>query len=294
MSRFINRFCWFSAVLATVFGASDALAAQAPNPRAAINSPVAVQRNDGRTVHRTGQNVVSGRGVARSAVSERSVRSARVVTPSRTATSNARSATSVARAAVNSARSASVVPSGLVRAAANARATAVFNDISKIGGGYAACREAYATCMDQFCANANDTYRRCYCSEKFTEFRDTELALDQAKTLLMQFEDNNLNAVDKTAAEVDAMYSATVGEAAIKKDTSAAQSVLNEIGDLLTGKKKASSANSTTSLGIMSLDFSSDIGDVWGGGGTSIFDSGTGVDLTSLEGQDLYNASNKQ
>ena len=50
--------------------------------------------------------------------------------------------------------------------------------------------------------------------------------------LLAQFEDNNLNAVDKTAAEVDAMYSATIGEAAIKNDTSAAQSVLNEIGDL--------------------------------------------------------------
>ena len=128
--------------------------------------------------------------------------------------------------------------SGVARAATLARATAVFNDISKIGGGYGACRDSYATCMDQFCANANDTYRRCFCSARFTEFRDTEYALDEARQLLQQFEDNSLNAIDKTAAEVNAMYSATVGEAAIKKDTSLAQKTLNEIGDLLSGKKK--------------------------------------------------------
>ncbi|MBE6458070.1 MAG: hypothetical protein E7011_04685 [Alphaproteobacteria bacterium] len=304
----------FSAVFATVFGVSAASGVQAPNPRSSIIAN-ATQRSDGRTISRgngdSGQVVnVSARSAIRRAAPVNVARSAAISQTERNvARQNSHSVGRVesARAtAINSARSAigintprstaNVSNSGLARAATSARATAVFNDISKIGGGYATCREAYATCMDQFCANANDTYRRCYCSDRFLDFRDTEYALDEAKTLLMQFEDNNLNAVDKTAAEVNAMYSATVGEAAIKKDTSAAQSILNEIGDLLAGKKKATTtSNPYNSVGVLSLDFSADIGDIWGDAtSSSIFDTSTGVDLTSLEGQALYQAVNKQ
>jgi len=205
--------------------------------------------------------------------------------------------TGIARSATNSARSATKTSS--VSRAGHARATAVFNDISKIGGGYAQCREAYATCMDQFCANANDTYRRCFCSQKYTEFRETEAALDEAKNLLMRFEDNNLNAVDKTAAEVNAMYTATVGEAAIKNDTSGAAEILNEIGDLLSGKKKAG-ADTTKSAGLnptglMDIDVFGDIDDIWGEGGSSIFSSSSSTtDLSALEGQALYNKAHQQ
>ena len=152
--------------------------------------------------------------------------------------------------------------------------------------------------MDQFCAKANETYRRCFCSGRFTAFRDTEEALDQAKVLLQQFEDNNLNAVDKTAAEVNAMYSATVGEAAIKTDTSGAAALLAEIGDLISGKKKADDgkSSSSSSLGLLELDFSSDIGDVWGGSSSasSIFGGGGGVDFATLEGEELFNQVHKQ
>ncbi len=295
MKRSFVDFVRISAVLATVFGVSVADAQQTPNPRSATNANVAPQRAGGVAVVRGGgDNAQTVLNSARSALRKNA--------SARSGASNARSAT-VARSGVTpvrsgatNARSATNIVSGMARAATTARATAVFSDISKIGGGYATCRDAYATCMDQFCANANDTYRRCYCSAKFTEFRDTEAALDEAKTLLMRFEDNNLNAVDKTASEVNAMYTATVGEAAIKNDTSGAQNILNEIGDLLSGKKKASSGNNaTTSLGVMSLDFSSSVDDIWGdSGGGSIFDTNTGVDLTSLEGQDLFNASNKQ
>lgn len=208
-------------------------------------------------------------------------------------TANHSPLTSTARSASNL----SVVGGAIARSAAG-RATAVFTDISKIGGGYATCREAYATCMDQFCANANDTYRRCFCSAKYTEFRDTEAALDEAINLLNQFESNNLNAVDKTAEEVSAMYSATEGELAIKSDTSAAASMLAEIGDLLSGNKKASSTSSTNnsgSLGVLDFDFSSDLEDIWSSSGSSIFDtSSNGVDLASLEGQELYNQAQKQ
>ena len=311
LKRSFIDFVRFSALLTAMFGVSPVGAAQVPNPRSVAPVNVASQRVGGSAVPRgdreNNQTVVnSARSSVRSARTQtadargttvaRSATNARSATAARTATTNSARGATIARSAMNNSRGANVSSSGLARAASRARATAVFTDISKIGGGYATCRDAYATCMDQFCANANDTYRRCYCSERFTEYRDTELALDEAKTLLMQFEDNNLNAIDKTVSEVDAMYSATIGEAAIKKDTSGAQQTLDAIGDLLSGKRKSSTgSNASTSLGIMSLDFSTGVDDIWGGGvSSSIFDANTGVDLTSLEGKALFDASNKQ
>ena len=236
-----NSFFKISALLVMfcVAGVADAAAPQ--NSRAAVNSNVAPARASGHHVTRGASstdkdNVVVSRA-AMSRPSTTAARSGAIINSARVA---ARSAVSTGARGQNTvsvargARSAAMVPArnatntnrSNVSRAAMSRATAVFDDVSKIGGGYAQCREAYATCMDQFCAKANDTYRRCFCSARFTEFRDIEDALDQARILLQQFEDNNLNAVDKTAAEVDAMYSATVGEAAIKNDTSGAAKLL--------------------------------------------------------------------
>ncbi len=300
-------------------------AAQAPNPRG-TSTTVSSSRGDGREVRHVsagstaGTNTVSGGVASRSATRRPATtvsRAASVISMPASGTVSARSAatprnasavktTSASHSIVGRAASNSVVRAAQTKSAARsattsnvsragtARATAVFDDISKIGGGYSACREAYATCMDQFCAKANDTYRRCYCSAKYEEFRDTENALDQAKTLLLQFEDNNLNAVDKTAAEVNAMYSATIGEQAIKNDTSAAAATLSEIGDLLSGKKKATTSSPSTSLGILSLDFTDDVDDIWSGGGSSIFDTSSGQDLSQLEGQKLFNSADTQ
>lgn len=302
-------------------------AAQAPNPRSAVSTTVAPARADGNVVRRgdaTTANssvVQSSRSavrrpsatVARSAAgtvvnsnanigARGSARSAVVQSVSRPETSTARAASSnvvrsgVSHSAASTARSAANVSRAAQSRAGVARATAVFTDISKIGGGYATCRDAYATCMDQFCANANDTYRRCFCSARFTEFRETEAALDQSKSMLQQFNDNNLAAVTMTAAEVNAMYTATAGEQAIKNDVSGAATMLAEIGDLLSGKKKATPAtnSSTTSLGIMDFDFSSDIDDIWGENSNSIFSSNNNVDMSALEGQELFNTANKQ
>ena len=181
---------------------------------------------------------------------------------------------------------------GMARSA-TARATAVFTDVTKIGSGYAACRESYATCMDQVCANANDEYRRCFCSDRFTKFRSIEESLDQAMILLQKFQDNNLNVVDKTEDEVKAMYSPTVGELAIKRDTSAASKALDEISNLLSGKSSKSAYSGTSnSLGILDLNFSTDLDDVWSTSIDSIFSSGT--DMSSLEGTALFNAAQKQ
>ena len=175
-----------------------------------------------------------------------------------------------------------------------ARATAVFNDVSKIGGGFASCRDAYATCMDQFCANANDTYRRCYCSDKFTRYRETSENLDTALGMLADFQNKNLDAVDKTAAEVTAMYMASEGEKAIKKDTSASQKLLNNISNILSGKSTVKTNTNLNSLGV--LDFSNfefDEGDIWGES-SSIFGGDSASNIADLEGKALYNKVNKQ
>jgi hypothetical protein len=202
-----------------------------------------------------------------------------------------------------SASKASVVRSGTkqkigganVSRAGSARATAVFNDITKIGGGYTNCRDAYATCMDQLCANANDTYRRCFCSDRFTEFRDTSDNLDEALRMLAEFQDNNLNAVDKTAAEVNAMYTATAGEKAIKTDVSASQQLLNSIGDVLSGKKSAAKQQkTTTSLGVLDFSgFSSGNDDIFGSS-SSLFGGDSYTDVSTLEGKELYDNAMKQ
>ena len=302
------NFVGLSLLLAVVTGGGDALAKQAPNPRSATvanvtsgrSDQMVVKRGDGKhsavvsgmpgvatqrsasVVSRSGG--VSGKSVARSAVTARHAGGAIM-----------RSATDAVRVGGVSSRNDNSA-AGMARAGARARATAVYTDVSKIGGGYGQCRDAYATCMDQFCANANDTYRRCFCSSRFIDFRDSEQAMDEAKLLLQRFEDTSLNAVDKTAAEVNAMYSATVGEAAIKSDTSAAQNILNEIGDLLSGKKKQQTTQTTVSVSLdsLSFDFSEDMDDVWGGGGSSFFGASSAPNLAELEGQDLFNEANKQ
>lgn len=319
MKGLFKYFGKVSAILTMCVGVGNLYAAQAPNPRGASHSDVRSDvrsgvRGDGgsgNVVSRGATNrsvVSSGRGTsARTAVAPARATTARTATntkvvaiPKRTNATNVRSAVpaTAARSAVAGAKTGrnsgniKITKAGLGRAA---RATAVFSDISKIGGGYGQCRDSYATCMDQFCANANDTYRRCFCSGRFTEFRDTELALDEAKVLLQKFEDNNLNAVDKTAAEVNAMYTATIGEAAIKNDVSGAQSILNEIGDLLSGKKKAGQQQESQTMDLGSLDFTVNIDDIWGSS-NSMFDSGgrSGPNMSELEGKSLYNEASKQ
>ena len=296
-------FSWFVAVLAMIC-ADVVYAAMAPNPRAS-DSDSAPRQTAGDVQSRRATNSPTRiRAIGPTRVAPNGGRVATTIVAVRDNSTNARAAstrTAVAKRARNAtgatnARAGKNTVSGLsgVARSATARATAVFTDVSKISGGYAACRESYATCMDQMCANANDTYRRCFCSDRFTTFREIENSLDQAMIMLQDFQDNNLNAVDKTAAEVEAMYSATVGELAIKRDTSAAAKALDAINDLLSGKSSSSSySGSSNSLGILNLDFSTDLDDIWSSDVSSIFSS-SGTDMSTLEGTALFNAAQKQ
>ena len=297
------------------------LGAQQPNPRGVVGATGEGRSADSESdasVRRSATSVI-----ARSMAQDRTqtqAQSQAVVTarPATVRGAMARSARPVvnagndgrgaAKAPVARSGAKSKVVNANVSRAGVARATAVFNDVSKIGGGYSSCRDAYSTCMDQICASANDTYRRCFCSNRYTGFRDTSEKLDEALKLLAQFQNNNLDAVNKTAEEVNAMYTATEGEAAIKRDTSASQKLLNNISDILAGKKtsyvnKGISGSTSTSLGVLNISgFSTTADNAFGG--SSLFNSDTldfGVfgqssytDISTLEGVDLYNAAMKQ
>lgn len=276
--------------------------AQSPNPRG-TNS----------TKNFRNQEIESNAGLRRSAttvitktVSARN-HSGHTVVTARPGGTSSNIKTRSTRPVVNSNKSRSATGPSMVRSGVNvkktpanvsragkSRATAVFNDVTKIGGGYSDCRDSYATCMDQMCANANDTYRRCFCSDRFTTFRETADKLDAALGLLAEFQDNNLNAVDKTAAEVNAMYTATAGEAAIKKDTSASQKLLDSIGDVLSGKSTAKTPKQNlTSLGVLDLSGFGTSDDIFGGG-SSLFGGSSSTNLAELEGKALYDAAAKQ
>ena len=302
MAGLIQKVLRFSMIAiaapAVVFGA------QQPNPRnnASVSrtatrsqetvSNAAIRRSAASVVARSVANnsrknrtVVTARsGVSRAA----SVRSARPVT---TGVNVSRSATksSLARSGAKQ-----KISSANLSRAGKTRATAVFNDISKIGGGYSDCRDSYATCMDQFCANANETYRRCFCSDRFTTFRDTSDKLDVALQMLADFQNNNLNAVDKSAAEVNAMYTATAGEEAIKRDTSASQKLLDSLTDVLSGKSSTPTKQGADSLGLLDITgFGGIDDDIFGGGSSSLF-GGSSVDMSTLEGKALYDSASKQ
>lgn len=304
MAGFIKNILKISVIAAVV--PVLAFAAQQQNPRGGSTSRSAVRNVESdvnASIRRSATSVIARTTAANS-------RKNRTVVTARPGSARIATVRSVRPVVNNKNVSRTATKAGLVRSgtkpmiksganlsrAGTARATAVFNDVTKIGGGYSNCRDAYATCMDQFCANANETYRRCFCSDRFTDFRETADKLDTALKLLADFQDNNLNAVDKTAAEVNAMYTATAGEAAIKRDTSASQKLLDSIGDVLSGKSTTTtSKQNKLSLGVLDFSgFSSNNDDIWGGGSSSIFGGNDATNMAELEGKALYDSASKQ
>lgn len=156
---------------------------------------------------------------------------------------------------------------------------------SNLGTGYTSCRDAYFTCMDQFCGTMDDTYRRCVCSSKLSEIQSRERALSQTNVQLDDFKSLNLEVVDKTKQEVTAMVNASEGEIAQSsaKDKSASANALNGISDVLSNTKKQSLSTQGT------LDIAGDISSIWN---TSSLAGGTII--ANLTGEALYNAVHAQ
>ena len=152
------------------------------------------------------------------------------------------------------------------------------------GDNYNTCRDAYFTCMDLFCANQNDQYRRCVCSSRLTEIQNMEKSLSQTSDGLKDFQAFNIEAINKTAGEVKTMVSASDGESAMKKKGKQdGTGTLKNISDVLkTTKQKSLSTGGT-------LDIAGDIKSIW-----TTTDLIGGSDIANLTGESLYNAVHAQ
>lgn len=231
------------------------------------------------TTARTGKNTIS-----RTTTNSRGNNSTNVsrATTARAATTatTARSATT-ASARTSAARTASRAP-----ARSNARAaTMTAAESMTFGTGYNACRDAYFTCMDQFCAVQNETYRRCVCSSRLNSIISGESLLSQTATQLQDFKDLNIDIIPKTAGEVQAMLSASAGEtaAATTKDASQSAQQLKNISTVLNSTKSKALSTAGT------LDAGGDINEIW-----ATTDLASGAYIANLTGEPLYNAVHAQ
>lgn len=243
-----------------------------------------ISRSTNNTQQNTTARTASRNTVARTATTART--NARPATTARTAkaSTTARNAASntIARGAISNTNY------GNVRTATRpARATLTMNTVhsNTFGTGYNTCRDAYFTCMDQFCSTANDTYRRCACSSKLGEVQSRERALSNAADQLSDFHNLNMAVIDKTAAEVTAMTTATTGDftQSISKDNSASASALAGISDVLSKTKNKSLSTQGT------LDIAGNINEIW-----STSDLAGGTNIANLTGEALYNAVHAQ
>ncbi|MBQ8474027.1 MAG: hypothetical protein IJ500_04180 [Alphaproteobacteria bacterium] len=200
-------------------------------------------------------------------------RAARATTTSRAATMTPRTSnTKVSRSATNISRP--------------ARAASITASQSQtFGTGYNACRDAYFTCMDQFCATQNESYRRCTCSSRLNQIKSRENLLSQTAEQLQDFKDFNLSVIDKSAAEVKAMINATSGEyiASSSSDRSESAKQLSSIGSILSQAKSKSLSTAGT------VDIGGDIKQIW-----QTTDLANGADIANLTGESLYNAVHAQ
>ena len=159
------------------------------------------------------------------------------------------------------------------------------NSDANFGTGYNDCRDAYFACMDQFCANVDDGYRRCVCSSRLTEIKQKQAALTQSADSLGNFHDLNLDIIKKSADEVYAMTHATAGEqiATTTTDDSVSAKTLGAISAVLSQTKSKALSNAGT------LDAGGDIKSIW-----STTDLASGANIANLTGEPLYNAVNAQ
>ena len=226
-------------------------------------------------------------------ISARAAAPTRNLIPARAATSPtpARAATTtptMARAATTptapiAARAAT--PVRAVPAAQTARAAAARNiSVGAISSEYNICRDAYFTCMDQFCAQIDPEFRRCACSARLDSMRDRMRTLRQTTDSLQDFADLNIMAIELGAAEVTAMLTATAGETAgigaRATDTSASASAIAGISDVLAGAR--SSGPAAAQVGGR-LDIAGDVSQIW-----MSTDLIGGADIAQMTGARLF------
>ncbi|MDE6481748.1 MAG: hypothetical protein K2L25_02930 [Alphaproteobacteria bacterium] len=178
----------------------------------------------------------------------------------------------------------SAAPKVSARAAAapvTARTAATTTTMSetRTGAAYEQCKNAYFTCMDQFCTLKNDDYRRCSCSNRVYDLTETRKVLQDAGEQLTVFTEN-LNVVGMTAAQAGAMKTASEGENALTSDTSASKALLQAIMNSIRGTDSTVGGKYSD---LNSINISFDAANAFG-----MTDAGQAI--AAYNGQNLYSA----
>lgn len=162
---------------------------------------------------------------------------------------------------------------------ARAAATATTMSETRTGAAYEQCKNAYFTCMDQFCTLKNDDYRRCSCSNRVYDLAETRKVLQDAGEQLTVFTEN-LNVVGMTAAQAGAMKTASEGENALTSDTSASKALLQAIMNSIRGTDSTVGGKYSD---LNSINISFDTANAFG-----MTDAGQAI--AAYNGQNLYSA----
>lgn len=175
------------------------------------------------------------------------------------------------------AQSVTSAPSGLISRAASDTITQTTE--TRTGAEYERCKNAYFTCMDQFCMLKNDDYRRCSCSDKVYDLADAKKTLQDAGNQLTVFTEN-LDVVGMTAAQAEAMRTESEGESALMSDSSASKALLQAIMNSIRGKDSYVGGKYTD---LNSINIAFDTTNAFG-----TMDAGQAI--AAYNGQNLYSA----
>jgi len=124
---------------------------------------------------------------------------------------------------------------------------------TRTGAEYEQCKNAYFSCMDQFCALKNDDYRRCSCNDRVFELSSLRDMLQDAGAQLTTFNEN-LDVVGMTAAQASAMRTESEGETALTSDNSASKALLQAIMNSIRGED-ATVGGKYTDLNSINMSF---------------------------------------
>ncbi len=158
-------------------------------------------------------------------------------------------------------------------------ATTTSTTQTRTGTEYEQCKSAYFACMDQFCQLKSDDYRRCSCNDRVLELAKTREAIKQAGEQLTVFTEN-LDVVGMTAAQAEAMRTASEGENALTSDTSTSKALLQAIMNSIRGGDTSVSGKFS---GLNSINLAFDTTSIFGA-------SDSGQTLATYNGQSLYTA----
>lgn len=250
----------------------------ANNSNAAIRDGNSTARNASAT-----QRVVSTQPISRNATQRKSVlRPASNSTTRATSNTTARSATNNSR--TTTPRSATPQQTTVSRAATpavttRAASTPTAMSQTRTGAEYEQCKNAYFTCMDQFCQLKNDTYRRCSCSDRVYKLNDAFDTLGTAGQELTTFTEN-LDVVGMTAAQASSMKNASEGENALTSDTSASKALLQAIMNSIRGTDSSVGGKYSD---LNSINISFDTANAFG-------TADAGQVIATYNGQNLYSA----